>query len=79
MNVPTEWTFLKRNFLLESVRDEPTEWVMLFSLFKRIINEIKSFPKAQIKGKGSLALKTYSAKNEVVIYEINILIISWQY
>lgn len=36
-----------------------TELVMLFNLFKHIVYKIKSFSKAGIKGKMSLALNTH--------------------
>lgn len=46
MSGPTKRTFLKRNFLLESVSNQATELVTLFNLFQHIINKIKAFPQS---------------------------------
>ena len=46
MSGPTERTFLRRNFLLESVSSQATELVTLFNLFQHIINKIKGFSKS---------------------------------
>lgn len=49
---------------------------MLFSLLRHIVNKFKSFPKAGIKGKVSLALNTYAPSPKMKFFnDINILIL----